>query len=643
MQLISNSELLHTIDNYLMDFFIQFIIKIISIFQSINKILNYIFETYGINLNPISYLKRSIVVNFILPSSSYFTIYHLILYNYKPGKDIFFIKFLTKTILVIMMSFIQCLFEEVSVFFNLKQQNYYNVIGVSIKLFDELIIKPYGKKELSRYINKSILNIIELYVTDIINCPTNITSVDQTIRDIQQIINNCTNHQFSRDLGEVYIKYFMRIFIRNIIVISVGYYGIIMQSLLKRFFIVSSIFLTTSLNFIVGNYSKNSNVDDSLQKNTNIIRSELSSHISTLILSQDSLCYSKLQTEYITAMNDIINKYSCAYIDYLDSYFIKSRLRNIPGQIFSLLYLYFFDLPFNRLLLVYQNKSTLETSENLSDQKFISLTIGTLLNKYRNPNTYSYLEKKILELTPDYYPISELSKIYSITLDHIYFDYSMTSDSNNKLKIPIFQNFSFNFRPGINILLGKSGQGKSTLIKLITGVVPVKHGQILINNQTNIQDFVKNKSLVNNHISIMSQRTHIFDGKSILFNITSRTNLLLDEENILNKVLYLCDLTQIIQNKGINFIIINQPSNLSEGQKKRICLAQTIYEFIFFNKSILVADEPTTGLEPASSQCIINKICKYFYNTNKIIIFGMHPGILDTVEMNNNNIHFCKL
>lgn len=165
------------------------------------------------------------------------------------------------------------------------------------------------------------------------------------------------------------------------------------------------------------------------------------------------------------------------------------------------------------------------------------------------------------------------------------------------------------------VILGKSGTGKSVLIKCIVGLVDIDDGKLVILGQ-NISE-LKDKEL----IEIRKKIGFLFQSAALYDSMTVRENLEFPLRRQLRsipkeKINLLVE--EALQNVGLAEAIDKTPSELSGGMRKRIGLARTL----ILKPEIMLYDEPTTGLDPITSKEISNLILdvQNKYNTSSIII-----------------------
>jgi phospholipid/cholesterol/gamma-HCH transport system ATP-binding protein len=180
----------------------------------------------------------------------------------------------------------------------------------------------------------------------------------------------------------------------------------------------------------------------------------------------------------------------------------------------------------------------------------------------------------------------------------------------------VLKDVTLNLLPGENlVVLGKSGNGKSVLIKCIVGLLKSDEGSISVFNQ-DISTLGRNElSDLRQKIGFLFQSGALYDSMTVKQNLEfplRRIKRNLSEKEIDNKVL------EVLENVGLSDALDKVPSQLSGGMRKRISLARTIV----VDPLIMLYDEPTTGLDPATSDeisTLINYIQKK-YKTSSMII-----------------------
>ena len=165
------------------------------------------------------------------------------------------------------------------------------------------------------------------------------------------------------------------------------------------------------------------------------------------------------------------------------------------------------------------------------------------------------------------------------------------------------------------VVLGRSGTGKSVLIKLISGLLKPDEGTIdvLGHEVTTISENELQKLRV--RIGFSFQNSALYDSMTVRKNL--EFPLVRNRKNITRQEIDTA-VESVLHDVGLSQTINQMPSELSGGQRKRIGIARTL----ILNPEIMLYDEPTAGLDPIT--CIeindlINKVQKQ-YNTSSIII-----------------------
>jgi len=180
----------------------------------------------------------------------------------------------------------------------------------------------------------------------------------------------------------------------------------------------------------------------------------------------------------------------------------------------------------------------------------------------------------------------------------------------------VLKNLSFKLFDGENlVVLGKSGSGKSVLIKCIVGLLKSDSGTIQVFNQDITKLNRKELDEVRQKIGFLFQSGALYDSMTVRENLEfplRRMKNHINQKEIDDKIF------EALENVGLPDVIDKMPSQLSGGMRKRISLARTIV----VDPMIMLYDEPTTGLDPVTSEeisLLINDVQKK-YKTSSIII-----------------------
>jgi phospholipid/cholesterol/gamma-HCH transport system ATP-binding protein len=165
------------------------------------------------------------------------------------------------------------------------------------------------------------------------------------------------------------------------------------------------------------------------------------------------------------------------------------------------------------------------------------------------------------------------------------------------------------------VVLGKSGSGKSVLIKCIVGLMHADSGTINVFDQDVNSLNSKELGEIRQKIGFLFQSGALYDSMTVKQNLEfplRRIRKNLSEKQMADKI------SEVLENVGLADALNKMPSQLSGGMRKRISLARTIV----VDPLIMLYDEPTTGLDPVTSDEIselINDVQKK-YKTSSIII-----------------------
>jgi phospholipid/cholesterol/gamma-HCH transport system ATP-binding protein len=180
----------------------------------------------------------------------------------------------------------------------------------------------------------------------------------------------------------------------------------------------------------------------------------------------------------------------------------------------------------------------------------------------------------------------------------------------------VLTDVSLNLYDGENlVVVGKSGTGKSVLIKCIVGLLKSDGGTINVFqkkiNGLNRMEFGQ----LRQKIGFLFQSGALYDSMTVKQNLEfplRRIKKDLSEMEIKEKI------NEVLENVGLSDALNKMPSQLSGGMRKRISLARTLV----VDPMIMLYDEPTTGLDPVTSDeisSLINDV-KGKYKTSSIII-----------------------
>lgn len=196
-------------------------------------------------------------------------------------------------------------------------------------------------------------------------------------------------------------------------------------------------------------------------------------------------------------------------------------------------------------------------------------------------------------------------KHIDIELNHVAYRYP---DSNEF----VLKDVSLQIKAGKKIaILGRSGTGKSTLLKLLTGALSPLQGEVLLNSEH------AHTNLLSKYISVLNQKPHLFDttiGNNVRIGKPEAT----DEEiwNALEKAQlasHVASLPDRLQTK-----MHEMGKRFSGGERQRVAFARTLMQ----EAPIIVLDEPTIGLDPKTELSLIETM--FSATEEKTVIWITH-------------------
>ena len=222
-------------------------------------------------------------------------------------------------------------------------------------------------------------------------------------------------------------------------------------------------------------------------------------------------------------------------------------------------------------------------------------SLSRLLGSFQNLRTYknvmNLLYKDLIKFKKITYKADKFFFKKFLKVQNVSFRYS----KNQKI---ILNSLNVNITKGDKILLsGSSGNGKSTLLDLIMGLLEPISGKIVIDEK-----LATNNTSFQNIISYVSQKSFFLDD-------TIETNITLENKSNTKQLIKSLKCANFLdfvkkQKKGLKTRIGENGSNLSGGQKQRLALARAIYQ----NPQILILDESLNALDELNQKIIIKEI-----------------------------------
>jgi len=197
----------------------------------------------------------------------------------------------------------------------------------------------------------------------------------------------------------------------------------------------------------------------------------------------------------------------------------------------------------------------------------------------------------------------------------------------------VLKDISAVFEPGkTNLIIGKSGSGKTVFLKCLVGLLDVDEGKIFYNDvQFNNLDF-KAKKEIRKDMGMLFQGSALFDSmtveENVMFPLEMFTNMSREEKR--DRVNFCLERVNIINSNHLS------PAELSGGMKKRVAIARAIA----LKPRFLFCDEPNSGLDPKTSIVIDELIRDITVELNMTTIVNTHD--MNSVMENGEKIIFIE-
>ncbi len=197
----------------------------------------------------------------------------------------------------------------------------------------------------------------------------------------------------------------------------------------------------------------------------------------------------------------------------------------------------------------------------------------------------------------------------------------------------VIKDISAVFEPGkTNLIIGKSGSGKTVFLKCLVGLLDVDEGKIFYNDvQFNNLDF-KAKKEIRKDMGMLFQGSALFDSmtveENVMFPLEMFTNMTREEKR--DRVNFCLERVNIVNSNHL------APSELSGGMKKRVAIARAIA----LKPRFLFCDEPNSGLDPKTSIVIDELIRDITVELNMTTIVNTHD--MNSVMENGEKIIFIE-
>ena len=172
-------------------------------------------------------------------------------------------------------------------------------------------------------------------------------------------------------------------------------------------------------------------------------------------------------------------------------------------------------------------------------------------------------------------------------------------------------------------LVGASGSGKTTIIKLLTAEVRPTEGKVLVNNY-NIGEMKKSRiPYLRRTLGVVYQDFRLIKTKTVYENVAFAMRTIgAKNKAIKQRVPYVLDLV------GLADKAKEKPMNLSGGEQQRVAIARALVN----NPRLIIADEPTGNLDPARSLELMTLFEKINELGTTVLIVTHEKGLVDEFE-----------
>ncbi len=181
----------------------------------------------------------------------------------------------------------------------------------------------------------------------------------------------------------------------------------------------------------------------------------------------------------------------------------------------------------------------------------------------------------------------------------------------------VLSDINVTFEAGkVNLIIGKSGSGKTVLLKSLIGLHMIDRGHIYYGDRDLTQMNSRQMKKLREEIGVVFQGGALFDSQTVLENVMFPLNVFSDlSENEKRKRALFC-----LQRVDLKDAENLYPSEISGGMKKRVAIARAIV----LEPKFLFCDEPNSGLDPLTSIVIDNLISEITHEYNMTTVVNTH-------------------
>ena len=459
------------------------------------------------------------------------------------------------------------------------------IIGLPIFFLVKNLISTYIIYYQNKFINNLSVSLIHKQYTKILNKDYNYfiqNNSNYIIRDISTIPS-----EFAAGFLLPLINLTTELIVATFIIIGIAFYNI------NIFFILILVVLPTAFIF----YSLIKKKIEIMGEEVNSVRSKTFKTMFEAIFGIDELKINNKEEYFI--------KRSVKPLVFLHNIYIKlNTLKSLPNKIIETIAVFSIAVIYITL-----------TLQNYQSSTFITILITFATAAYRlmpginrillcliEIKSKNYVFKTLLEFKHD----KEYKK-RNIKENKLKFEKNIVFENVNFFyeneREKVLDNFCLTISKGEKIgIIGESGGGKSTFLKILSGLIFHKSGKFLIDTKTlDLNEIYK----LRNIIGYVKQDFYLLDG-SLAENIAFGYNLSDIDYEKLHKTIEMAQLTSVVEKLkfGVKTNIGEFGSNLSGGQKQRIAIARALYK----EAEILIFDEATSALDDNTESEIIETI-----------------------------------
>ncbi len=220
------------------------------------------------------------------------------------------------------------------------------------------------------------------------------------------------------------------------------------------------------------------------------------------------------------------------------------------------------------------------------------------------------------------YVLKNVSKVYNIyNKEHV-----------------VFKNISLEISSDdITVILGESGCGKTTLLRLLSGLEDISSGEI---------NFVRENKLYKPKVGLVFQESRLMPWLTVSENISFHNRKIFKKDNLLSKLIHRksninnednIDIDKYLQMMKLEKFKNSYPNELSGGMAQRTSIARALS----FNPDLLLMDEPFSSLDYFTRIDMQNEVISIHESTNKGVIFVTHD-IEEALKIGKKIIIFTK-